>query len=67
MTGSRLTFGLALLLGGLLTPVAAEAQPAATIARIGYLSTNLAANPHTHERPSVKDCVTSVTSRVATS
>jgi putative ABC transport system substrate-binding protein len=48
MTGSRLTFGLALLLGGLLSPVAAEAQPAATIARIGYLGRS-PANPHLHE------------------
>jgi putative ABC transport system substrate-binding protein len=38
------------LAGGLLTaPLAAEAQPAAKVARIGYLSTNLAANPHVHE------------------
>jgi putative tryptophan/tyrosine transport system substrate-binding protein len=38
------------LAGGLLTaPLAAEAQPAAKIGRIGYLSTNLAANPHLQE------------------
>jgi putative ABC transport system substrate-binding protein len=31
------------------TPFAAEAQQAAKTARIGYLSPNLAASPHTHE------------------
>ena len=36
--------------GGLLVvPLAAEAQQAAEIARIGYLGTNRAANPHLHE------------------
>src|SRR4029434_3147718 len=36
--------------GGLLAaPLAAEGQEAAKIARIGYLSTNLAANPHIQE------------------
>ena len=35
------------LTGGLLAaPLAAEAQPAAKVARIGFLSTSLAANPH---------------------
>jgi ABC-type uncharacterized transport system substrate-binding protein len=33
----------------LVTPRAAEAQQAAKIARIGYLATNLAANPYLHE------------------
>jgi putative ABC transport system substrate-binding protein len=33
----------------LAAPLAAGAQQAAKIARIGYLSTDLAANPHTHE------------------
>jgi putative ABC transport system substrate-binding protein len=33
----------------LAAPLAAEAQQAAKVARIGYLSTNLAANPHIHE------------------
>ena len=33
----------------LATPLAAEAQPAAKVARIGYLATNLAASPHTGE------------------
>src|SRR5216684_4062142 len=38
------------LAGGLLVaPFAAEAQQAAKIARIGYLSGDLAASPHTHE------------------
>jgi putative ABC transport system substrate-binding protein len=38
------------LAGGLLVaPLAAEAQQAAKIARIGYLSLNLAGNPHTRE------------------
>jgi len=38
------------LTGSLLAaPLAAGAQQAAKVARIGYLSTNLAANPHTHE------------------
>src|SRR5712691_5301402 len=41
---------MAALAGGLLAaPLAAEAQQAAKVARIGYLSTNLAANPHIHE------------------
>src|SRR5712691_1926057 len=36
--------------GGLLAaPLAAEAQPAAKIARIGWLGSNLAASPHTRE------------------
>jgi putative tryptophan/tyrosine transport system substrate-binding protein len=38
------------LAGGLLAaPLAAEAQQAAKIARIGYLAPNLAASPHLHE------------------
>ncbi len=45
----RRTF-IALISGGLLAaPLAAEAQEAAKIARIGYLSHNLAAAPHQHE------------------
>ena len=36
--------------GGLLAaPLAAEAQQAAKVARIGYLAHNLAANPHLRE------------------
>ena len=51
--------------GGLLAaPVAAEAQQAAKVARIGWLGAHPTRLP---ERPSSKDCVTSVTSRVATS
>ena len=38
------------LAGGLLTaPLAAEAQQAAKVARIGYLAGGLAASPHVHE------------------
>jgi putative ABC transport system substrate-binding protein len=49
MRGLRLVFSITLALGGLFSPVAAEAQQAAKIARIGYLSANLAANPHLPE------------------
>jgi putative ABC transport system substrate-binding protein len=38
-----------LALSLLAAPLAAEAQQAAKVARIGYLSTNLAANPHIQE------------------
>jgi putative ABC transport system substrate-binding protein len=34
------------LLGGLFTPITADAQQAAKVPRIGYVSTNVAANPH---------------------
>ncbi|HLF48065.1 MAG TPA: ABC transporter substrate binding protein, partial [Methylomirabilota bacterium] len=45
----RRTF-MAMLTGGLLaSPLAAEAQQAAKVARIGYLSPNLAASPHLRE------------------
>jgi len=45
----RRTF-MAMLTGGLLaSPLAAEAQQAGKIARIGYLGTSLAANPHLRE------------------
>src|SRR5262245_51836577 len=37
MTGLGLGFSITLALGGLFTPIAAEAQPAAKVARIGYL------------------------------
>ncbi len=40
---------LTLTLGVLAAPLAADAQQAAKIARIGYLSPNLAASPHLHE------------------
>jgi len=45
----RAALAAALVLGLLASPLAAEAQPAAKIARIGYLSPNLAFSPHTHE------------------
>jgi len=41
----RLAFPVALLLGGLFSPSAAEAQPAPKVARIGYLSMSLAGSP----------------------
>ena len=46
--------------------LAAEAQQAAKVVRIGYLAANLGASP-TCERPSSTDCVTSATSRAAMS
>ena len=49
MRGLRLAFGITLLLGGLFSPVAAEAQQAAKVARVGYLASNLAANPRLQE------------------
>jgi len=61
----RRTF-MAMLTGIVVTPFGAEAPQAAKVARIGYLSPNLAAFPHI-KRPSVKDCATSATSRAAPS
>ena len=50
MRGQRLVFTITLLLGGLFSPSTAGAQQAAKVARIGYLSINLAAAPPTqHE------------------
>jgi putative ABC transport system substrate-binding protein len=49
MRGLRLAFTITLLLGGLFSPVAAEAQQAAKVARIGYLVLDLAAAPHLTE------------------
>jgi putative ABC transport system substrate-binding protein len=49
MIGLRLAFSITLLVGGLFNPVAAEAQQAAKIARLGYLALNLAAAPHLPE------------------
>jgi hypothetical protein len=66
MIGLRLAFTVTLVLVGLFSPDGAAPQHAAKIARIGYLESNLAANPYMHG-PSVKDCVTSVMSRAATS
>jgi len=45
----RLAFTITLLLGALFSPSAAEAQQAAKIARIGILTTNLAAAPQMTE------------------
>jgi putative ABC transport system substrate-binding protein len=46
----RLAFAITLLLGGLFSPSSAEAQSAAKVARIGYLSvSSVAAVPHLHE------------------
>jgi hypothetical protein len=49
MIGRRLAFTITFALGGLFSPAMAEAQQAAKVARIGYLSTNLAASPHLPE------------------
>jgi putative ABC transport system substrate-binding protein len=50
MGGLRLAFTITLLLGGLFSPSAAEAQQAAKAARIGYLVPNpAAANPQLRE------------------
>jgi putative tryptophan/tyrosine transport system substrate-binding protein len=45
----RAALAAALVLGLLASPLAAEAQQAAKIARIGYLHPNLAPGPHQHE------------------
>jgi putative ABC transport system substrate-binding protein len=50
MMGLRLAFSITIALGGLVSPVAAEAQPAAKIDRIGYLSPSPASTtPHLRE------------------
>jgi putative ABC transport system substrate-binding protein len=49
MRGLGLAFSITLLLGGFFSPVAAEAQQAAKVPRIGFLETNRAASPHTPE------------------
>jgi hypothetical protein len=62
----RRTF-MAMLAGGIvIAPLAAEAQQAAKVARIGYLALSLATAPHRSQafRQGLGD---SVTSRVATS
>jgi putative ABC transport system substrate-binding protein len=46
MIGLRLAFSISVLLGGLYSPLAAEAQQAGKITRIGYLVGNLVAGPH---------------------
>ena len=49
MIGLRLALSITLLLVGLFNPFAGEAQQAAKVARIGYLTLNLAASPHMPE------------------
>jgi putative ABC transport system substrate-binding protein len=49
MTASRVALTVTLGLTLLAMPLAAEAQQAAKIARIGYLATSLAASPHMQE------------------
>src|SRR5512138_461669 len=49
MIGLRVAFSITLLLGGLFSPLAAAAQQAAKVPRIGYLHPNLAASPHLAE------------------
>jgi putative ABC transport system substrate-binding protein len=49
MIGVRLALSITLSLGGIFSPVAAEAQQAAKIGRIGYLAANLTASPHMNE------------------
>jgi putative tryptophan/tyrosine transport system substrate-binding protein len=49
MIALRVAFSITLLLGGLFSPLAAEAQQAAKVPRIGYLNANLAASPHLTE------------------
>ncbi|HEV2056887.1 MAG TPA: ABC transporter substrate-binding protein, partial [Methylomirabilota bacterium] len=49
MRGLRLASSITLALAGLFSPVAAEAQQAAKVARIGFLAVNLAASPHLPE------------------
>ena len=58
-----LTLIIALVLGGLPGVFAVEAQEPAKVARVGYLVLSSDA----YARPSVKDYVTSVTSRAAPS
>jgi ABC-type uncharacterized transport system substrate-binding protein len=49
MIGLRLAFSITLALGWLFNPLAAEAQQAAKIARMGYLASNLAVRSHLTE------------------
>jgi ABC-type uncharacterized transport system substrate-binding protein len=49
MIGLRLALSITLLLVGLFNPFAGEAQQAAKVAQIGYLTLNLAASPHMPE------------------
>ena len=63
MIGLRLVLNITLLLGGLLSPVAVEAQQVAKTATWRPTWPLI----HNSPRASVKDCVPSVTSRAATS
>jgi putative ABC transport system substrate-binding protein len=50
MVALRLAISMSLLLEGIFSPLAAEAQPATKVPRLGYLlASNLAASPHLHE------------------
>ena len=49
MRGLRLAFTITLLLAGFFKPFAAKAEQAARVARIGFLSGNLAAGSHMNE------------------
>src|SRR5713226_6198956 len=49
MRGLRLAFTITLLLGGLFSSSASGAQQAAKVARIGFLTLDLAPNPHLPE------------------
>jgi len=49
MRGRSVVLGITLVLAGLCSPVAAEAQQAAKVARIGYLFLDRAASPHLYE------------------
>src|SRR5262245_33281576 len=49
MIGARVAFIITLVLGGLFSAVAAEAQEPAKVARIGVLSLNRTPNQHVHE------------------
>src|SRR5713226_10750536 len=49
MRGLRLAFTITLLLGGLFSSSASGAQQAAKVARIGFLTLDLAPNPHRPE------------------
>jgi hypothetical protein len=51
MIGLRLAFGITLLLGALFSPIAAEAEEAAKIVRIGYLGFNRAAGDPRQREP----------------
>ena len=62
----RRTFINAFAGGLVIARSVAEAQQAARIPRIGFLAGNLSAGQHS-QRPSVKGCMISVTSRAATS